>query len=380
MDRIVTVFGGTGFLGRRVVRHLLSRRISVRIASRHPDRSVGPSAGTTLGSIFADVDDERSVAAAVAGAYGVVNAVNLYVERGTETFHAVHVEAAERLARQAHRAGVERLAHVSGIGADARSGSLNIRNRGEGELAAQAAFAKAIVIRPAVMRGQDDAFLNTLVKLLKRLPAYPMFGRGLTRLQPAYVEDVAEAVARGVQPAATHPVTYELGGPRVYTYEELLKVIAHRLRRTPVLFPLPFFMWQALARIAEVLPGALLSRNQVELMEIDNVALRGCPGLTLSASPHSLSSMRSNRLSWEAKATNLLGSSVSERAGTMVTVQTCVGFLLAMVSIHLVPPIDAAVGWHWAFVFLSVGPFLGALAMYALRRDAASIKLGGGRR
>jgi uncharacterized protein YbjT (DUF2867 family) len=278
MDRIVTVFGGTGFLGNRVVRHLLSRRMSVRIASRHPDSAVRPSAGTTLDSIFADVNDDRSVAAAVAGAYGVVNTVGLYVERGTETFHAVHVEAAERLARQAHQAGVERLAHVSGIGADATSGSVYIRSRGEGELAAQAAFANAIIIRPAVMFGQDDAFLNTLVKLLKRLPAYPMFGRGLTRLQPAYVEDVAEAIARGVQLAATQPVTYELGGPRVYTYEELLKVIAHRLRRKPVLFSVRFSTWHVLARIAEVLPGAPLTRNQVELMEIDNVASAGMPG------------------------------------------------------------------------------------------------------
>jgi uncharacterized protein YbjT (DUF2867 family) len=278
VDRIVTVFGGTGFLGSRVVRHLLSQRLSVRIASRDPERAPSPSTGATLDAVFADVNDERSVAAAVAGAYGVVNAVSLYVERGTETFHAVHVEAAERLARQAHRAGVERLVHVSGIGADASSGSLYIRNRGEGELAAQAVFANAIIIRPAVMFGQDDAFLNTLVKLLKRLPAYPMFGRGLTRLQPAYVEDVAEAIARSVQPAATQPVTYELGGPRVYTYEELLRVIAHRLRREPVLFPVPFSMWRAFARIAELLPGAPLSRNQVELMEVDNIPSEGMPG------------------------------------------------------------------------------------------------------
>jgi NADH dehydrogenase len=128
------------------------------------------------------------------------------------------------------------------------------------------------------MFGQDDAFLNALVKLLRRLPAYPMFGRGLTRLQPAYVEDVAEAIVRSVQPAATQPVTYELGGPHVYTYEELLKVIAHRLRRKPILFPVAFSMWHALARIAELLPGALLSRNQVELMEVDNVASEGMPG------------------------------------------------------------------------------------------------------
>ena len=219
-----------------------------------------------------------AVAAAVTGAYGVVNAVSLYVERGTETFHAVHVEAAERLARQAQRAGVERFVHVSGIGADAASGSLYIRNRGEGELAVQAAFANAIIIRPAVMFGRDDAFLNTLVKLLKRLPAYPMFGRGLTRLQPVYVEDVAEAIARSLQPTAPNPVTYELGGPRVYTYEELLKVVAHRLGKKPVLLSVPFPIWHALARIAEMMPGSPLSRNQVELMEVDTVVSAEMPG------------------------------------------------------------------------------------------------------
>jgi NADH dehydrogenase len=132
----------------------------------------------------ADINDEGQVAAAVAGAYGAVNAVSLYRERGRETFHALHVGAAERLARQAQRAGVTRLVHVSGIGADARSRSRYIRSRGEGELAVRAAFGNAIVIRPAVMFGRDDAFLNTLVQLLKRLPAYPLFGRGLARLQP----------------------------------------------------------------------------------------------------------------------------------------------------------------------------------------------------
>ena len=277
-DRIVTVFGGTGFLGRRVVRHLLGQNLSARIAARRPERAAGPSEGTALQSIRADINDDDAVAAAVAGAYGVVNAVSLYVERGTETFHAVHVEAAERLARQAQRAGVERLVHVSGIGADATSGSLYIRKRGEGELAVQAAFANAIIIRPAVMFGPDDAFLNTLVKLLKRLPAYPMFGRGLTRLQPVYVEDVAEAIARGLQPTAANPVTYELGGPYVYTYEEFLTAVADRLGKKPVLFPMPFPIWHSLARIAEMLPGSPLSRNQVELMEVDTVASAGMPG------------------------------------------------------------------------------------------------------
>jgi len=159
-DRTVTVFGGTGFLGSRVVLHLRKRGFSVRIASRHPDRGHRLFAldDPQLQSIAANIHDERSVADALAGAYGVVNAVSLYVEHGQETFHSVHVEAAERVAAQAHRAGVERLAHVSGIGADAASPSLYIRKRGEGELAVRATFADAILIRPAVMFGPDDAF------------------------------------------------------------------------------------------------------------------------------------------------------------------------------------------------------------------------------
>jgi NADH dehydrogenase len=231
-----------------------------------------------LQPIEVDIRNEGSVADALAGAYGAVNAVGLYLERGTETFRAVHVEAAERLARQAQRADVERLVHVSGIGADARSGSLYIRRRGEGELAVQAAFANAIIIRPAVMFGPDDAFLNTLVKLLKRLAVYPMFGRGGTRLQPVDVEDVAEAIARGLQPTARNPVTYELGGPRVYTFEELLKAVAERLGKTPILLSLPFPIWRSLARVAEMLPEPPLTRNQVELMEVDTVASAGMPG------------------------------------------------------------------------------------------------------
>jgi NADH dehydrogenase len=208
----------------------------------------------------------------------VVNAVSLYRERGRETFHALHVQAAGRLALQARRAGVERLVHVSGIGADAASGSLYIRSRGEGELAVQAAFPTAIIVRPAVMFGRDDAFLNTLVKLLRRLPAYPMFGQGRTRLQPVSVEDVAEAIARALLPAAAHPVTYELGGPGVYTYKELLKEVADRLGKRPILLPVPFPLWHALARIAELLPGSPLTRNQVELMQTDTVVSGAMPG------------------------------------------------------------------------------------------------------
>src|SRR6266446_8296165 len=227
--RTVTVFGGTGFLGRRIVRHLRYREFPVRIASRHPDRAhsqFGPD-DPQLQFLEANIQDERSVADALAGAYGVVNAVSLYVEHGQETIHSVHVESAQRVAAQAHRAGVDRLIHISGIGADAASQSRYIRKRGEGELAVRAAFAEALLIRPAVMFGLDDAFLTTILKLLRQLPVYPMFGRGRTRVQPAYVEDVAEAVAR-VMGRAESPLTiFEFGGPSLYSYEQLLRSVAH---------------------------------------------------------------------------------------------------------------------------------------------------------
>jgi uncharacterized protein YbjT (DUF2867 family) len=299
-DRTVTVFGGTGFLGRRIVRHLRAHGFPVRTASRHPDRGqrlFGPD-DPQLQSVGANIHDERSVADALAGAYGVVNPVSLYVERGQETFHSVHVESAQRIAAQAHRAGVKRLVHISGIGADAASQSRYIRKRGEGELAVQTKFVKARFIRPAVMFGPDDAFLTTILKLLRQLPVYPMFGRGLTRLQPAYVEDVAEAIGRIMQRAETPSTIFEFGGPRVYSYEEFLRTVAHQAELQPRLLPIPFAVWNALAWASEMFPRRLLTRNQVELMQIDTVSSPEMPGFVeLGISPRSVEAILQKMLS-----------------------------------------------------------------------------------
>jgi uncharacterized protein YbjT (DUF2867 family) len=289
-DRTVTVFGGTGFFGRRVVRHLRKHEFSVRIASRHPDRvhTLFGLDDPQLQSVEANIHDARSVADALAGAYGMVNAVSLYVEHGQETFHSVHVASAQRVAAQAHRAGVERVAHVSGIGADAASQSLYIRKRGEGELAVRAAFADAILIRSAVMFGPDDAFLTTVLKLLRRLPIYPMFGRGLTTLQPAYVEDVAEAIAIAMQGTDKPAITFECGGPRVYSYEQFLRAVAHEAGLNPILIPIPFAAWHTLAWVSQILPSPPVTRNQVELMQVDNVCSPEMSGFgQLGISPHS---------------------------------------------------------------------------------------------
>ena len=298
-DRVVTVFGGTGFLGRRIVRHLRLHGFCVRVASRHPDRghALGPD-DAQLRVVKADVRDQRLVADALADAYGAVNAVSLYLERGLETFHSVHVESAQRVAAQAQRAGVRRLVHVSGIGADPRSQSLYIRKRGEGELAVREAFAEAILIRPAVMFGRDDAFLTTILKLLNRLPLFPMFGNGQMRLQPINVEDVGEAIAKILQREQTGPNMFECGGPSVYSYEELLRVVANAAGIKPILLPVPIAAWGALAWISEMLPSPPITRNQVELMQIDSTSMQGIPGLEeLGISPHSVEEMLQDLLS-----------------------------------------------------------------------------------
>ena len=279
----VTVFGGTGFLGRRVVKHLLEGEFSIRVASRHPERT-----GALFESINADINDDRSVIAAVAGVEGVVNAVSLYVESGQQTFHSVHVTGAARVARLAREAGVKRLIHVSGIGSDAGSASPYIRSRGEGEKVVRDAFPAAALIRPSVMFGRGDTFVGPVAKMLRHLPVFPLFGRGQTKLQPAHVEDVAEAIVRAIQTTQSR-MSYELGGPRIYTYRSLLEVIARHLRRKPLLVPTPFGLWHALASVAEMLPQPPITRNQVELMQIDSVASTGAPGFAdFGISPTSL--------------------------------------------------------------------------------------------
>ena len=274
---IVTVFGGTGFLGRHVVRCLRAQDFTVRVAARHPaDTSRDPK----IQPVRTDIRDPIAIEAALVNAWGVVNAVSLYAEHGSDTFHAIHVKAARTIAQAAREAGVERLIQVSGIGADTASPSLYVRKRAEGEHAVRAAFVDAAVVRPAVMFGPDGGFVTTVLDLMRRLPAYPLFGRGQTRLQPVSVDDVAEAIARILARPEREPHLYEFGGPDVFTYEEFLRTVARDAGlRPPFLVPFPFAGWHLLARAAEILPRPPVTRNQVELMEVDTVTSASMPGL-----------------------------------------------------------------------------------------------------
>lgn len=281
--KTIVVFGGTGFLGARIARAVAERGISVRVAARHP-----PHDGPKFEFVRADVLDPQSSQRAVAGAHGVVNAVSLYVERGPATFHTIHVTGAAALARAAHNAGVVRFVQISGLGADPNSRSPYIRARALGEEAVRDAFATATIVRPSVLFGPDDAFVVPLANLLRLFPVFPLFGAGQTRLQPVHADDVAEAVARILE-RDDAVRTYQLGGPEVARYEAILRVILRHMRRRRVLVPFPFFAWRIMGYLAEYLPSPPVTRNQIELMEIDNVAAPSAPGFgDLGITPRSL--------------------------------------------------------------------------------------------
>jgi uncharacterized protein YbjT (DUF2867 family) len=278
----VVVFGGAGFLGRRLVQRLASEEATVRVAVRHAERARAAlqAAGLDRVSVFgADVREPASFGPALAGADAVVDAVSGYVETGSATFEAIHERGAQALAREAAAVGVTRFVLVSGIGADPGSAFPYIRSRGRGERAVQQAFPRATIVRPSAMFGPGDALFGTLADLAQLLPVLPLIGGGHTRLQPVYVEDVAEAIARVIADPQTAGQTYELAGPTVYTLRELFTLALGIIGKKRLLVPLPFVAAEAQARLLELLPNPLLTRSQVDLLRADNVASATLPGL-----------------------------------------------------------------------------------------------------
>ena len=276
----VVVFGGGGFLGRRLVDRLSAESVTVRVAVRHPEparialRSLGFDRVTV---VYADVRDQGSVAAAIAGADAVVDAVSAYVEKGGVTFEAVHVRGSENVAREAVAAGVARFVLVSGIGADRYSSSPYIRSRGRGEVMVQQVFPSATIVRPGAMFGPGDALFATLAELARLLPVLPLIGGG-TRLQPVFVEDVAEAIASILADPGTVGQTYELAGPRVYTLRELVNMTLQLMGKRRLLVAVPFAVAEIQARLFEFLPNPPLTTGQVDLLKVDNVASKTLPG------------------------------------------------------------------------------------------------------
>ena len=289
---LVTVFGGTGFLGRHVVERLLNEGAVVRVAARHPKQiDLGDDAGGSgrAISVAADVRDEDTVDAAVAGTEGVVNAVSTYVEKGGATYAAVHELGAGNIAKACNRLGVGRLVHISGIGADAASRSRYICARGRGESTVQAAFPRAVILRPSVMFGSDDAFLNTLARIVRSTPVIPLIGGGRMKMQPVHVLDVADAVCLSLRDPAASGKIYELGGPESLTFREIIERVAFSMGRRRLFIPVPFALAHPLAQLFEFLPRAALTDAQVDLLEDDNIASQQLSGAeNLGIAPRSL--------------------------------------------------------------------------------------------
>ena len=270
----VTVFGGSGFLGRQIVKYLAAEGTNVRVAVRRPERAsflerLGQDGQIEL--VHADVWDEISVARAVKQSASVINTVGHYVEKGGARFNAVHGQGALHVARQAGQAGAKRLIHISGLGADPTSDSPYVRARGIGEVLVKKAFDGVTIFRPSVIFGPDDSFFNTLAGMARRTPVLPLFGMGRTNLQPVFVGDVAEACVRVLADPSTQGKAYELGGPRVYTYNALLQLVLKQVDRRRVLVPVPFFLWDTLAAFMAFFPNPPLTRDQVKLMKRDSV-------------------------------------------------------------------------------------------------------------
>ena len=295
--RPVTVFGGSGFLGRRIVEHLAAAGNDVRVAVRHPDRASfergsgrdgrdGRTGTDGRGGrdgrielVRADVWDEPTVARAVKGSASVINTVGHYVEKRGATFDSIHGQGARHVARQAKEAGAERLIHISGLGADPGSDSPYVRARGIGEGLVREAFDGVTILRPSVIFGPGDSFLNKLAAMARQTPVLPLFGTGGTRLQPVFVGNVAEACARVLAEPSTKGRVYELGGPRVCAYEEIVRLVLERVGGRTALVPVPFPVWDLLAAVMAMLPNPPLTRDQVKLMKRDNVV--GGQALTL---------------------------------------------------------------------------------------------------
>ena len=290
--KVVTVFGGSGFIGRYVVREIAKTGARVRVAVRRPESAGFVKSMGDVGQVVptaANIRDDASVAAAVDGADMVINCVGILFPQGKQTFDNLQAEGAGRGAAAAKTAGAERLIQISAVGADADSDSSYARSKAAGEALVTEAFSGATIIRPSLVFGPEDDFFNKFAAIARLAPALPLIGGGQTMFQPVYTGDVADAVAAAAQNAKSVGTTYELGGPRTYSFKELMEIMLAEIGRKRLLVPMPFFaasIQAGVMEIASIVPAALgigpttpITRDQVTLLKQDNVVSGDFPGL-----------------------------------------------------------------------------------------------------
>jgi len=273
MSGCITVFGGTGFIGRHLVAVLLRSGATVRVAVRHPGRvkmAAEPAKAPEI--VQADILEDTSVGSAIAGADAVFNLVGILTETTTQTYRAIHVEGARRVALAAQRHGVTRLIHISALGASPTSpAAISDRTKAEGERAVRAVFPQATIVRPSLTFGEDDHFFSRFATMIRSSPVLPLIGGGTTRFQPVFVGDVTAGLLELLKRSETAGKTYEFGGTQVYSFKALLELLLSALNRQRILLPIPFALAEMQAGLLELLPNPPLTRDQVRLLKTDKV-------------------------------------------------------------------------------------------------------------
>ena len=281
-SRTVTVFGGTGFLGRHTVRALARAGWRIKVAARRPARGFFLRPLGTVGQIDfvkCDIADPQSVTAAIAGAEAVVNLCGILFQRG-QTFEDVQADGPANIGAAAAAAGVRAVAHVSAIGADSESAAEYAVTKAQGETRLREAFPAATILRPSIVFGPEDSFFNRFAEMARFLPALPLVGGGKTLFQPVFAGDVAAAIVAALDSETARGRTYELGGPTIYSFKQLMQIVLTETQRSRLLVPLPFglAMWKAF--FLQFLPNPPLTPDQVRLLRHDNIVSPGA--LTLA--------------------------------------------------------------------------------------------------
>ena len=299
MSGLVTIFGGSGFVGRYVARRMAQAGWRVRVAVRRPNEAIFVRTYGVPGQvepIACNIRDDASVAQALAGADAAVNCVGILAEAGANRFEAVHAEGAGRIARAAAAAGLGRLVHVSAIGADPGSPSAYARSKAAGEAAVRAAFPRAVILRPSIIFGPEDQFFNRFAAMTRTSPVLPVVG-GTTRFQPVHVDDVAAAAERAIRTDVA-PGVYELGGPETLSFAELMRRMLAEIRRRRIVLDLPFWVARPIATVLDGVQAAtlglfhngMLTRDQLRNLARDNVVApdaRGLADLGIAPTPMS---------------------------------------------------------------------------------------------
>jgi NADH dehydrogenase len=287
MSRLVTIYGGSGFVGRYIARRMAKEGWRVRVAVRRPNEALFVKPYGTVGQVepvMCNLRDDASVAAAMRGADAVVNCVGILAESGKNSFDAVQAEGAARIARLAAAQGILRMVQISAIGADAQSDSDYARTKAEGEAAVRTHIPEAVILRPSIIFGHEDGFFNRFAGMTRTSPFLPVVGAD-TRFQPVYVDDVAKAAVAGLTGKAA-PGIYELGGPDVMTFRELMQLMLEEIRRKRMIVTVPFFAARIMAFGFDMLQKAslglitnsMITRDQVRNLARDNVVSEGAAG------------------------------------------------------------------------------------------------------